>query len=256
MNEVVRRALNRLRSVSVQPRRGPRNPASDERSVQHADRAKPISDSESGNPASDEISMRYPTYSRETHTEVIRNADYVRNAAIALAITTVQREGIAGDFAEVGVWRGNTSRLIHRLAPDRKLYLFDTFQGFPKDQLEPGLKGDARFQDTSVDFVKQTIGDLRNVDFRVGIFPETTAGLEASRFAFVLLDLDLYIPMLAGLQFFYPRLTRGGYLFVHDYNSIEANSGSYRAVVEFMADKLEQIVELPDQWGSIVFRKV
>jgi O-methyltransferase len=256
MNEVVRRALTRLRSVSVQPRRGPRNPASDERSVQLADRAKPISDSESGNPASDEISMRYPTYSRETHTEVIRNADYVRNAAIALAITTVQREGIAGDFAEVGVWRGNTSRLIHLLAPDRKLYLFDTFQGFPKDQLEPGLKGDARFQDTSIDLVSQTIGDLHNVEFRVGIFPETTAGLEASRFAFVLLDLDLYIPTLAGLQFFYPRLTRGGYLFVHDYNSIEANSGSYRAVVEFMADKLEQIVELPDQWGSIVFRKV
>jgi O-methyltransferase len=195
-----------------------------------------------------------PTY-RGTHAELIRGADYVRNAAIALAITTVQREGIAGDFAEVGVWRGNTSRLIHRLAPDRQFYLFDTFRGFPEDQLEPGLKGDARFQDTSVAFVSQTIGDLRNVEFRVGIFPETAAGLEASRFAFVLLDLDLYIPMLAGLQFFYPRLTRGGYLFVHDYNSIEANSGSYRAVVEFMADKLEHIVELPDQWGSIVFRK-
>lgn len=43
------------------------------------------------------------------------------------------------------------------------------------------------------------------------------AGLENEKFIFVNLDFDLYLPILAGLQFFYPRLAPGGVILVHDY---------------------------------------
>jgi hypothetical protein len=49
-----------------------------------------------------------------------------------------------------------------------------------------------------------------------GFFPETAAGVE-DRFCFVNLDFDLYDPILAGLEFFYPRMTEGGVILVHDY---------------------------------------
>ena len=130
---------------------------------------------------------------------------------------------------------------------------FDTFSGFPD-----GLTDDKpdRFNDTSVDFVKRRIADTRNVVFHVGSFPATTAGLEAKRFALVMLDADCYPSTLAGLHFFYSRTIPGGYIFLHDFNSPESSHGVGRAAAEFMSDKAERIVEIPDTWGSAFFRKV
>lgn len=92
--------------------------------------------------------------------------------------------------------------------------------------------------------------------FRAGFFPETAAGLEDEQFSLVMLDCDLYQSALAGLDFFYPRLVTGGYFFPHDYNSSESEHAIMRAVSEFLEDKPELLLEIPDQWGSAVFRKI
>src|SRR5262249_25534873 len=151
--------------------------------------------------------------------------------------------------------QGATSRFLMRCAPARRLYLFDTFEGFPLEDREPANRNDPRFQDTSPERVLRALGAVENVFVRQGRFPDTATGLEAERFAFVLLDLDVYAPTLVGLEFFYPRLAPGAYAFVHDFNSPESNQACRRAVTEFMADKPEKPVELPDVWGSVVFRK-
>jgi O-methyltransferase len=188
------------------------------------------------------------------YSDVFFSPDPVRTAAIFLAVRRLEHEHIAGAFAEVGVFRGELSRVLHRLAPARQLYLFDTFAGFHENDLKG--EADGRFRDTSLEVVKQNLGNLEHVSFRVGFFPETAGGLEAEQFAFVMLDVDKYDPTLAGLRFFYPRLSRGGHVFVHDYNSPESNWGVSRAVNEFLADKPEKLIELPDGCGSVVFRKL
>lgn len=171
--------------------------------------------------------------------------DAVRYQSIALAITRIDADQIPGDFAELGVWRGLTSSFLQFMNPDRTLHLFDTFQGF----------GDGRFQDTSVDFVRNRIGDCRNVKFHVGHFPETAIGLD-SRFAFVMLDADTYDATLSGLQWFYPRMNSGGYIFLHDYNSTESDCGVRRAWEIFATGIPEKLIEIPDKYGSAVFRKL
>jgi O-methyltransferase len=196
-------------------------------------------------------SMRYPTYSKGVARRIARTTDRVRFGSLALAIESIQRDDVPGALAELGVWRGVTSSFVHSQLPRRPLYLFDTFAGFP------GSDGvDDRFRDTSVELVRRKIGDCSNVIFRVGNFPETTSGLESEVFAFVLLDADKYEPTLAGLDFFYPRVPRGGYIFLHDYNSPDLEPGVSRAVGHFLKDKPEQIIEIPDVWGSAVFRKI
>lgn len=60
---------------------------------------------------------------------------------------------------------------------------------------------------------------------------------------------------LAGWEFFYPRLSPAGYLFVHDYNAMEYDRGPFRATTEFLKGKPETIIEMVDQWGSAVLRK-
>jgi O-methyltransferase len=71
-----------------------------------------------------------------------------------------------------------------------------------------------------------------------------------------MLDADLFAPTLAGLTFFYQRVTPGGYIFIHDFNSPESDWAVSRAIGEFMKDKPERIVEIPDMGGSVLFRKI
>ena len=54
---------------------------------------------------------------------------------------------------------------------------------------------------------------------RKGFFPATAAEQEEEIFALVSLDVDLEESTLAGLRFFLPRLSSGGYLLLHDYYS-------------------------------------
>jgi O-methyltransferase len=197
--------------------------------------------------------MRFPSYPAEVGSRVEALADNVRYAALGLAIQRLETERINGAIAELGVFQGVTSRFMHMQSPGRKLYLFDTFEGFPDDALE--VRGDNRFKDTSQRRVAEFIGDERNVIFRPGYFPQTASGLEDEKFALVMLDFDLYKSAIEAFRFFYPRLVRGGYFFLHDFNSPESDRAISRAAFEFLQDKPELLVEIPDEWGSAVFRK-
>jgi O-methyltransferase len=91
------------------------------------------------------------------------------------------------------------------------------------------------------------------IEVRKGIFPETATDLHNEKFAFVHIDADLYQSTLDSLQFFYPKLTDGGTLIVHDYN--HNWEGVVKAVNEFEQSIPECFVEVPDQLGSVVLIK-
>lgn len=199
--------------------------------------------------------MRFPTFPGDLNQELSARADYFRFATLGLAVRRVESDGIPGALAEVGVWRGEVTRILHALAPGRPYYLFDTFEGFPEDQLEPGAGVDRRFRDTSVETVLANIGDTSNIHIRAGRVPETLGGLDDERFAFVLLDLDLHEPTVASLEFFYPRLAQGGFLIVHDYNNPESGWACKRALDAFMEERPESVVEIADNWGTAIVRR-
>lgn len=202
------------------------------------------------------ILIQKPPYNCKYHKQFLSNLDPIRSSTIALAINTIKNEKVLGSFAEVGVYKGATSKILHTIAPERKLYLFDTFEGFPEEFLEKE-EDEYRFKTTNLEILKKTIGDFNNIIIKKGIFPDTTIGLESERFALVILDVDLYKSTLEGLKFFYERVSKGGYIFIHDYNNPdESNAGVLRAVKVFMENKPEKFVELSDRWGSIVLRKL
>lgn len=202
------------------------------------------------------ILIRYPTYGMKLHAlHIITWWDPIRFSTIALALNTIKKEKILGSLAELGVFRGDSSKIIHLLAPEKKLYLFDTFESFPLKYIEKKTEID-RFKGTNIEILKKNLGDLNNIVIKKGVFPDTTKGLENERFSFVSIDVDLYQSTLKGLEFFYEKVEKGGYIFVHDYNKPnESNAGAFRAVNEFIQNKPEKIVELPDINGSIIIRK-
>jgi len=91
------------------------------------------------------------------------------------------------------------------------------------------------------------------VKIKKGYFPETF-DLENEVFAFVSIDADLYDPIKSGLEIFYPRLSKGGYIMVHDYNNI-VYGGAMRAVQEYCDKNLISYVPIPDVAGSIIITK-
>jgi O-methyltransferase len=190
------------------------------------------------------------------HNGRIDRGDMVRFYFFYLQLEALEARAVAGAFAEVGVFRGTTARLLRVLAPERELFLFDTFEGFAEQdvRLEPG-KGQPKSGgwEVSLDKVKAYVGE-RNTRFIPGRFPDTVSAIPAAmRFALVHLDTDLYAPQLAGLQFFYPRMDRGAVLIVHDCNN--AWAGSRQALDEFFGDKPEHPVFMPDKSGSAVIIK-
>jgi hypothetical protein len=43
------------------------------------------------------------------------------------------------------------------------------------------------------------------------------------------------------MEFFYPRMVPGSYIFAYDYNSFESNRAVSRALDRFLADKPEKV---------------
>ena len=186
--------------------------------------------------------------------------DSTRRDLLTLLLRTIIVKDIRGAFAEVGVYKGRTAKLIHHYASERELHLFDTFNGFTErsvaqERKSTGISVRAKeFADTSVPGVKAYVEQRNdNVFFHPGFFPESIPReLFEQKFAFVHLDADLYEPTFEGLKFFYPRMTANGMIIVHDYNSWH---GSRKAVDDFFADKVEFPLPMPDKNGSAVIVK-
>ncbi len=151
-------------------------------------------------------------------------SDYVRERTVELCSKEILERNIKGEIAEVGVFRGEMAARLNVLFPDRKLYLFDSFEGFKKDEAQAELAaGNCSqdfvdiYSDTSVDLVMKKMKHPENVELYKGFFPESLNGLEQI-FAFVSIDVDFEQSIYDSLVYFYPRLVQGGYIFIHDYN--------------------------------------
>ncbi len=183
-----------------------------------------------------------------------------RAAVMRLLAEQIRSLGVEGCAAELGVYRGDFARLINAAFPDRPLLLFDTFGGFTQSDVELerslGLSGakTGDFSDTSVEDVRAVLPHPELADFRVGYFPDSFLGCEGLGFAFVSLDADLYAPTLSALELFWPRLSPGGCIMVHDVNG-KQYPGAGKAVSEFCGRN--SILPLPicDLHGSVVLSK-
>ncbi|HWB24936.1 MAG TPA: TylF/MycF/NovP-related O-methyltransferase [Chitinophagaceae bacterium] len=184
--------------------------------------------------------------------------DKVRLATLELVSFEINSRNIEGNVAELGVYKGKFARYINKYFPERSLYLFDTFGGFDrrdilKEQQEGFSDGSQDFSDTSVNAVMQLMPFPAKCIPKKGFFPESAQDINDT-FSFVSIDTDLYEPIYNGLKFFYPRLAKGGYIFVHDFNNNQYK-GSRRAVEQFCAEQNIGFVPLPDAAGSAIIVK-
>ncbi len=93
------------------------------------------------------------------------------------------------------------------------------------------------------------------VEIREGWFPETAYELEEEKYAFVHIDTGLYQPTYSGIQYFFPRLNRGGVILLSRYT--DEKTQSVRNAVDDLEEKYGAflIIPLSDKEGSVVIVK-
>jgi len=140
--------------------------------------------------------------------------------------------GIPGHIVEVGVYRGYTSMMFAHLIkifnePHRYYYGFDTFDSFPKSQLE-GEEETAKlymdFKDTSLELVK-SLADRQQYTFMnfikgdvLEIIPQFVKAHPYFKIALLYIDCDVYKPTKVALDNFLPCMQKGGIIAFDEYN--------------------------------------
>ncbi len=189
------------------------------------------------------------------------NTDYVRIKSFELAVKEMRKRNVQGSVAELGVFRGEFAQYINVAFPNKTLYLFDTFDGFDaKEAFIEKKNGNCSesfikaYENTNIDMVLSRMAYPERVVIKQGLFPESLNGLE-DRFAFVSLDADFEESIYQGLVYFYPRLEKSGYIFIHDYSSDLL--GVERAVDRYEKDHSITMAKVPlcDANGTMIITK-
>lgn len=185
--------------------------------------------------------------------------DYVREQTLAFLAEEIHRKNVQGNVAEIGVSAGAFARKINALFPDRKLYLFDTYEGLPHKDKERALAigwGERQYaldeQGTPPEQVLERMPHGEMCVIKKGCFP-ASFDIQDS-FAFVSLDIDFYDTVSSGLELIYPLLSKGGYLMVHDYHNLSYTE-TKDAVMDFCDENDIAYVPIPDAGGSVILTK-
>ena len=164
---------------------------------------------------------------------------------------------IPGALVECGCWEGASAWFIANEFPESTFYIFDSFEGLScpgkedKSNLldhQPWKQGDMAVTEQRL---RSTLNEFKNIRILKGWIPNRFEEVAQERFRFVHIDVDLYKPTYASLEFFYPRMNPGGIIVLDDYGSTIC-PGAYKAAEEFMIDKPEYIINLPTSQGIII----
>lgn len=190
--------------------------------------------------------------------------EYYRYRTFEFVAEEIEAAHIDGCIAEFGVFRGTFSALMNEKMPEKKLYLFDTFEGFDINEArkEADLgRSDEVFEyahrQTSIEMVLAAMTYPQQCILCKGLFPNSiTKEAESEMYAFVSIDVDFEDSIYEGLKFFYPRLNHGGYIFIHDYNSAYL-VGVRKAVLRYELDLGTKLNKVPiaDRAGTLVIVK-
>jgi len=161
------------------------------------------------------------------------------NESYGLISAVLAVKKLKGDMAEVGVYKGGSAKLIAHYKGKHKLYLFDTFEGLPQSEMD-FKKGQYK---SSFGSVRDYLRRYQDIYIYKGLFPQSGQVIAKNRFSFVHLDLDLYKSTYNSLEFFYPRMVKGGIILSHDY--LYSNTKIKKVFDKFFKNKPELVMGLP-----------
>ena len=163
------------------------------------------------------------------------------------SVEYIVRNKIEGDFVECGVFLGGTVMaaaefLNHFEGQRRKIYLFDTFEGFPENTEDLDIFGNSvkfhshrNFKDVVMSNLASCDYDTSQFEFAVGPVEKTLRdpAMIPSKVAYLRLDTDYYESTRIEFEVLYPKLVSRGICTIDDYGTFQ---GSKRATDEYLSN--------------------
>lgn len=159
-----------------------------------------------------------------------------------------------GDVIECGCWHGHSTLAIATVLAAQgfsgRFHVFDSFEGGLSDF---GAKDESRFRlsarekraqveqfRSDFDFVRSVTAPFGFVELHRGWIPQIFTSFAPRPLRFVHVDVDMYEPTKASLEFFWDSVIPGGCIVIDDYNHA-VFEGATRAVDEFLASRTPQL---------------
>jgi hypothetical protein len=174
---------------------------------------------------------------------------------VANLVRVILTLNVPGNFVECGVWRGGTAFLMAELLKqagirDRKVWLFDSFEGMPPVEEIDGAYSIAQANDPEsflsarksrapVEEVQRTASELGLTNYTEFVKGWCNETLPATRdrigeIALLHVDCDWYSSVRSCLDNLYDQVAEGGFVFLDDYYHYD---GCTIAVHEFLAER-------------------
>jgi len=164
---------------------------------------------------------------------------------------------VEGSVVECGIGKGRSflylSFLIDKEGKKRKIWGFDSFEGFPEPDKEDSSvrnpkKGE--WSDTSISYIKKILKNagikkefiLNNTMLVKGFFNKSLKEYSDGKIALLHIDVDLYQSYMDVLNKLFPLVAKGGVVLFDEYG--EDNwPGAKKAVDEFFAQTSHEILK-------------
>jgi len=158
-------------------------------------------------------------------------------------LRNVLERQVEGDVVELGCYKGATSvelqKLITKLAPTKRQYLYDSFAGLPPKSQQDNSPAGEQFRGGELPASKaEVIRKFRQANLPLPVvkkswFSELTSEDIPRRICFAFLDGDFYGSIKDSLKLIWPYLSMGATIVVDDYQN-EALPGAQKAVDEWL----------------------
>jgi len=192
--------------------------------------------------------------------------EYLPTNLMHLADLLTSVADVSGNIVEVGALRGATTiwlnKVMNAAGNDGHYYAIDTFSGFVESHVlheaqQRAKDGDRirshflansqkwfdkSMQLNGIDRVTSICGDAATLDY-------TSMG----QLSFVLVDVDIYIPVLESLKRITPLMSKGGIIVVDDCKDNHLWDGAYQAYREHVASLGQSPEIINDKLGIIRF---
>ncbi|MDZ4808649.1 MAG: TylF/MycF/NovP-related O-methyltransferase [Bacteroidota bacterium] len=187
-------------------------------------------------------------------------------------VNYIIKNNIEGDLVECGVWKGGSSMLmaytlLEAGISNRKIYLYDTFEGMTKPgemdgQEEKDQWDREKVTDTLNNMCYSPIEEVKanmnktgypveNIGLEKGKVEETVPGTILSKISLLRLDTDWYESTKHELIHLYPLLEKHGVLIVDDYGAWQ---GARKATDEYFTSIPNTFLGRIDYTGRIVIK--
>lgn len=141
---------------------------------------------------------------------------------------------VDGIFVECGSYFGTTAKILCKAA-EKKLYLFDSWEGLPEpseyDNLDFYKKGS---WNCSLDEARNNLNIYKNVIFMKGWFPDRFEEIKDEKISLLHLDCSLYESTKKALYYFWEQMSPGGYIICNYHDGY--SKGPQKAFEDFFKD--------------------